>query len=88
MYCNERCHPFKSLEAVKKHMEDKSHCEARYGDRDEDEEVELEEFYDYSSRYWSYYIQIYSSDVLFSPFISSKLSVCHEFYHLFVMVNG
>lgn len=32
-------------------MEAKSHCKVRYGDGDDDEEVELEEFYDYSSRF-------------------------------------
>ncbi|XP_057515740.1 cytoplasmic 60S subunit biogenesis factor REI1 homolog 1 [Amaranthus tricolor] len=51
LYCNERCHPFSSLEAVRKHMEAKSHCKVRYGDGNDDEEVELEEFYDYSSSY-------------------------------------
>ncbi|KAK9741623.1 hypothetical protein RND81_03G118000 [Saponaria officinalis] len=51
LYCNERCHPFSSLEAVRKHMEAKSHCKVRYGDGDDDEEVELEDFYDYSSSY-------------------------------------
>lgn len=51
LYCNERCHPFTSLEAVRKHMEAKSHCKVRYGDGGDDEEVELEEFYDYSSSY-------------------------------------
>ncbi|KAL5127744.1 Cytoplasmic 60S subunit biogenesis factor REI1 1 [Glycine soja] len=46
-------HPFsqtESLEAVRKPMEAKSHCKVHYGDGDDDEEVELEEFYDYSSR--------------------------------------
>ncbi|KAA3457760.1 zinc finger protein 622-like protein [Gossypium australe] len=51
LYCNERCHPFTSLEAVRKHMAAKGHCKVHYGDGDEDEEVELEEFYDYSSSY-------------------------------------
>ncbi|GAB4836900.1 Cytoplasmic 60S subunit bioproteinsis factor REI1 1 [Ancistrocladus abbreviatus] len=51
LYCNERCHPFSSLEAVRKHMEAKSHCKVRYGDGGDDEEAELEEFYDYSSSY-------------------------------------
>lgn len=50
LYCNDRCHPFNSLEAVRKHMAAKSHCKVHYGDGDEEEEVELEEFYDYSSR--------------------------------------
>lgn len=51
LYCNERCHPFSSLEAVRKHMKAKSHCKVRYGEGGDDEEVELEEFYDYSSSY-------------------------------------
>ncbi|XWS17927.1 hypothetical protein CRYUN_Cryun33cG0110000 [Craigia yunnanensis] len=51
LYCNERCHPFTSLEAVRKHMAAKGHCKVHYGDGDEDEEAELEEFYDYSSSY-------------------------------------
>ncbi|KAK4274361.1 hypothetical protein QN277_017591 [Acacia crassicarpa] len=51
LYCNDRCHPFSSLEAVRKHMAAKSHCKVHYGDDDEEEEVELEEFYDYSSSY-------------------------------------
>ncbi|KAK4487807.1 hypothetical protein RD792_005503 [Penstemon davidsonii] len=51
LYCNERVHPFSSLEAVRKHMEAKSHCKVHYGDGSEDEEAELEEFYDYSSSY-------------------------------------
>ncbi|KAL3613845.1 hypothetical protein CASFOL_041919 [Castilleja foliolosa] len=51
LYCNERCQAFSSLEAVRKHMEAKSHCKVHYGDGSEDEEVEIEEFYDYSSSY-------------------------------------
>lgn len=51
LYCNERCHPFSSLEAVRKHMTAKSHCKVHFGDGDDDEEAELEEFYDYSSSY-------------------------------------
>ncbi|TYI17105.1 hypothetical protein ES332_A07G001100v1 [Gossypium tomentosum] len=51
LYCNERCHPFTSLEAVRKRMAAKGHCKVHYGDGDEDEEAELEEFYDYSSSY-------------------------------------
>ncbi|KNA13208.1 hypothetical protein SOVF_118260 [Spinacia oleracea] len=51
LYCNERCQPFSSLEAVRKHMEAKSHCKVRYGDGGDEEEVELEEFYDYSSSF-------------------------------------
>ncbi|KAI3859493.1 hypothetical protein MKX03_024533 [Papaver bracteatum] len=51
LYCNDRCQPFNSLEAVRKHMVSKSHCKVRYGDGGEDEEAELEDFYDYSSSY-------------------------------------
>lgn len=51
LYCNELCRPFSSLEAVRKHMEAKSHCKLHYGDGDDDEDAELEEFYDYSSRF-------------------------------------
>ncbi|XP_014502618.1 cytoplasmic 60S subunit biogenesis factor REI1 homolog 1 [Vigna radiata var. radiata] len=51
LYCNDRCYPFSSLEAVRKHMAAKSHCKVHFGDGDDEEEVELEEFYDYSSSY-------------------------------------
>ncbi|PHU08935.1 hypothetical protein BC332_20795 [Capsicum chinense] len=51
LYCNDSCRPFSSLEAVRKHMEAKSHCKVHYGDGGDDEEAELEEFYDYSSSY-------------------------------------
>lgn len=56
LYCNDRCHPFSSLEAVRKHMVAKSHCKVHYGDGDDEEETELEEFYDYSSRFLSLFI--------------------------------
>ncbi|KAL0769824.1 hypothetical protein Bca101_034974 [Brassica carinata] len=39
-YCNELCHPFTSLEAVRKHMEAKSQCKVHYGD---EEDADLEE---------------------------------------------
>ncbi|KAK6915357.1 Zinc finger, double-stranded RNA binding [Dillenia turbinata] len=51
LYCNDRCHPFISLEAVRKHMEAKSHCKVHYGDGGDEEEADLEDFYDYSSSY-------------------------------------
>ncbi|KAJ0914920.1 putative transcription factor C2H2 family [Helianthus annuus] len=50
LYCSSSCQPFNSLEAVRKHMEAKSHCRVHYGDGDEGE-AELDEFYDYSSSY-------------------------------------
>uniref|UniRef100_A0A453SRS8 C2H2-type domain-containing protein n=1 Tax=Aegilops tauschii subsp. strangulata TaxID=200361 RepID=A0A453SRS8_AEGTS len=51
LYCNDRCQPFQSLEAVRKHMDAKGHCKLRYGDGGEDEDADLEDFYDYSSSY-------------------------------------
>ncbi|GAV77891.1 LOW QUALITY PROTEIN: zf-C2H2_2 domain-containing protein/zf-met domain-containing protein [Cephalotus follicularis] len=51
LYCNDRCHPFNSLEAVRKHMAAKGHCKVHYGDGGDEEEAELEEFYDYRSSY-------------------------------------
>ncbi|AEC07585.1 Zinc finger protein 622 [Arabidopsis thaliana] len=51
LYCNELCHPFSSLEAVRKHMDAKGHCKVHYGDGGDEEDAELEEFYDYSSSY-------------------------------------
>ncbi|KVH95629.1 hypothetical protein Ccrd_002341 [Cynara cardunculus var. scolymus] len=52
LYCKHICRPFDSLEAVRNHMVAKSHCKVHYGDAfDEEEEAELEEFYDYSSSY-------------------------------------
>ncbi|WZZ60494.1 hypothetical protein YC2023_060601 [Brassica napus] len=35
LYCSELCHAFSSLEAVRKHMEAKSHCKLHYGDKKE-----------------------------------------------------
>lgn len=35
---------------MRKHMEAKYHCKLRYGDDDDEEDAELEVFYDYSSR--------------------------------------
>lgn len=51
LYCNDRCQSFFSLEAVRKHMDAKGHCKLRYGDGGDDEDADLEEFYDYSSSY-------------------------------------
>lgn len=49
LYCEDRGKHFTSLEAVRKHMISKSHCKLRYGD--EDQEEELENFYDFTSSY-------------------------------------
>ncbi|KAG6511044.1 hypothetical protein ZIOFF_029093 [Zingiber officinale] len=51
LYCSDRCFSFQSLEAVRKHMIAKGHCKLRYGDGGDDEDVDLEDFYDYSSSY-------------------------------------
>lgn len=44
-------HPFQSLESVRKHMIAMGHCKLRYGDGGDDEDSDLEDFYDYSSRF-------------------------------------
>ncbi|KAG2608187.1 cytoplasmic 60S subunit biogenesis factor REI1 homolog 1-like [Panicum virgatum] len=51
LYCNDRRQPFQSLEAVRKHMDAKGHCKLRYGDGGEDEDADLEDFYDYCRSY-------------------------------------
>ncbi|XP_031481903.1 cytoplasmic 60S subunit biogenesis factor REI1 homolog 1 isoform X2 [Nymphaea colorata] len=51
LYCHDRRQPFASLEAVRKHMISKSHCKVKYGEGGDDEDAELEDFYDYSSSY-------------------------------------
>lgn len=51
LYCNNGRRAFNSLEAVRKHMVAKSHCKVHYGDGDDEEEADLEDFYDYSSSY-------------------------------------
>lgn len=51
LYCNEKRKPFPSLEAVRKHMISKNHCKLHYGDGDEEEDSDLDDFYDYSSSY-------------------------------------
>ncbi|XP_066372770.1 cytoplasmic 60S subunit biogenesis factor REI1 homolog 1-like isoform X1 [Miscanthus floridulus] len=51
LYCDDRRRAFQSLEAVRKHMHAKGHCKVRFGDGGDDEDADLEDFYDYSSRY-------------------------------------
>ncbi|XP_068647901.1 cytoplasmic 60S subunit biogenesis factor REI1 homolog 1-like [Aristolochia californica] len=51
LYCNDRCQAFSSIEAVRKHIMAKGHCKVRYGDGSDDEDADLEDFYDYSSSY-------------------------------------
>ncbi|KAK0527491.1 pre-60S factor rei1 [Tilletia horrida] len=49
LYCNARGKSFASLDAVRKHMLDKSHCKLAY--TEEDDIMELSDFYDFSSSY-------------------------------------
>jgi pre-60S factor REI1 len=49
IYCNERGREFRSLDAVRKHMVDKSHCKIAYDS--EREKLEVSDFYDFSSSY-------------------------------------
>jgi pre-60S factor REI1 len=49
LYCNETSREFKTLDAVRKHMADKSHCKIAYDS--EDDRLELSDFYDFSSSY-------------------------------------
>ncbi|KAE8225236.1 hypothetical protein CF319_g1984 [Tilletia indica] len=49
LYCNARGRSFASLEAVRGHMVDKSHCKLAY--TEEADVLELSDFYDFSSSY-------------------------------------
>jgi len=83
LYCNELCHPFSSLEAVRKHMDAKGHCKVHYGDGGDEEDAELEEFYDYSSRFhfFCFLLCCWCLNVL--ELIVSSFDVC-----LYSYVNG
>lgn len=48
-------------------MDAKGHCKLRYGDGGDDEDADLEDFYDYSSRF--YEVQLYVTN-----FVSFKRS--------------
>ena len=50
LFCDDRGRQFSSVEAVRGHMEAKSHAKLRYGDGSGEMEEELGEFYDFSSR--------------------------------------
>jgi len=45
-------------------MTAKSHCKVHFGDGDDDEEAELEEFYDYSSRLYFHHRSLLLSHML------------------------
>ncbi|KAL9934273.1 hypothetical protein V8E36_006729 [Tilletia maclaganii] len=49
LYCNARGKSFTSLDAVRKHMLDKSHCKIAYFE--EVDQLELSDFYDFTSSY-------------------------------------
>lgn len=49
IYCNEKGREFRSMDAVRKHMVDKSHCKIAY-DKERDR-LELSDYYDFTSSY-------------------------------------
>jgi pre-60S factor REI1 len=49
IYCNTRSREFRTLEAVRKHMLDKSHCKLAYGT--DADKLELSDYYDFSTSY-------------------------------------
>ena len=49
LYCNGKGRELRSLEAVRKHMLDKSHCKIAYDSQKD--QLELSDFYDFSSSY-------------------------------------
>jgi pre-60S factor REI1 len=51
LYCDEQGKQFHSVEAVRKHMDNKSHCKLRYGDGEGAEDENIDDYYDFSSSY-------------------------------------
>ena len=49
VYCNQKGREFRSIEAVRKHMVDKSHCKIAYDL--ENDRLELSDYYDFTSSY-------------------------------------
>ena len=49
IYCNSKSKGFRSLEAARKHMVDKSHCKIAYDS--EDDRLELSDYYDFTASY-------------------------------------
>ena len=49
IYCNSKSKEFRSLQAARKHMLDKSHCKIAYDA--EDDRLELSDYFDFSSSY-------------------------------------
>ncbi|TDL24214.1 hypothetical protein BD410DRAFT_745544 [Rickenella mellea] len=52
VYCNAKSRDFRTIEAVRKHMVDKSHCKIAYDS--ESDRLEISDFYDFSSSYPDY----------------------------------
>ena len=52
IYCNAKSREFRSLDAVRKHMLDKSHCKIAYDE--EEDRLEVSDFYDFTSSYPDY----------------------------------
>ena len=49
IYCNQKGREFRSIEAVRRHMADKSHCKIAYDL--EDDRLEISDYYDFTSSY-------------------------------------
>jgi pre-60S factor REI1 len=49
IYCNDKGREFRTLEAVRKHMADKSHCKIAYDS--ENDRLEISDFYDFTTSY-------------------------------------
>jgi pre-60S factor REI1 len=49
IYCNSKSREFRTLDAVWKHMADKSHCKIAY--ESDDDRLEVSDFYDFTSSY-------------------------------------
>ncbi|KAJ3915951.1 C2H2 type zinc-finger-domain-containing protein [Lentinula edodes] len=49
LFCNEKSREFRTLDAVRKHMVDKSHCKVAYDTQDD--RLEISDYYDFTSSY-------------------------------------
>ena len=49
LFCNEKSREYRSLQAVRQHMLDKSHCKVAY--ESPDDRLEISDFYDFTSSY-------------------------------------
>ncbi|KAG5652237.1 hypothetical protein H0H81_005731 [Sphagnurus paluster] len=55
IFCNDKGREFRSLDAVRKHMVDKSHCKIAY--ESSDDRLEISDFYDFTSSYPDFGLQ-------------------------------